>query len=178
MPRLRLAALLLVVTMGAGAACAPGAARPRPAAPAGAAPGSLFARPWVWSDEQGASVRFDRWRGAPIIVSMVFTTCTSVCPRTIEKLRRVDETLRRQGRAATFVLVTLDPANDTAAQLRRFKDSRQLPPGWHLLRGGDAETRELADLLRIHVLDDGHVFHDSRVVVFDAEGRLAGQLPG
>jgi protein SCO1/2 len=139
---------------------------------------SLFAQAWVWRDENGAEVRFDSWRGAPIVVTMIFTSCTSTCPLTIEKLRRVTDTFAHEGREATFVLVTLDPSNDTPEQLRRFKASRQLPGKWHLLRGSDEETRGLADLLQIHVLDDAHLFHDSRIVVFDRDGNLAGQLHG
>jgi protein SCO1/2 len=139
---------------------------------------SLFVADWVWRDEQGETVRFDRWRGAPIFVSMVFTSCTSACPLTIERLRRVSDTFRAEGRAGTFVLVTLDPANDTSDQLNRFKLSRGLPPDWHLLRGDDAQTRALAELLQIKVVENAHIFHDSRIVVFDADGRLAGQLHG
>ncbi len=139
---------------------------------------SLFGANWIWRDEQGESVRFDRWRGTPIFVSMVFTTCTSACPLTIERLRRVSDTFKAEGRAATFVLVTLDPANDTTDQLRRFKVSRGLPPDWHLLRGEDEQTRALADLLQVKVVEDAHIFHDSRIVVFDRDGKLAGQLRG
>jgi protein SCO1/2 len=137
---------------------------------------SLFGARWLWRDEQGEAVRFDRWRGAPIFVSMVFTSCTTSCPLTIERLRRVSDTFKAEGRAATFVLVTLDPANDTTAELRRFKLSRGLPPDWHLLRGADEQTRALADLLQVKVVDDAHIFHDSRIVVFDRQGKLAGQL--
>lgn len=174
----RAAAFVLLVgwcgcaTQSTGSAPRPG----RPAAP-GDAP-SLFASPWTWTDEQGASIRFDQWRGAPIVVTMVFTGCTSTCPLTIEKLRHVTETFEREGRAATFVLVTLDPSNDTPEQLRMFKSARQLPGRWHLLRGNDADTRALADILQIHVLDDAHIFHDSRIVLFDRDGKLAGQLRG
>jgi protein SCO1/2 len=138
----------------------------------------LFSRPWTWTDERGTSVRFDQWRGAPVIVTMVFTSCTSSCPLTIEKLRRVTDTFQGERRAATFVLVTLDPTNDTPAVLQRFKASRGLPEAWHLLRGDEAETRELEDLLQIHIIDDAHIFHDSRIVVFDGAGKLAGQVGG
>jgi protein SCO1/2 len=139
---------------------------------------SLFVADWMWRDEQGQAVRFARWRGAPIFVGMVFTNCASACPLTIERLRRVSDTFRAEGRAATFVLVTLDPANDTPEQLRRFKLSRGLPADWHLLRGDDAQTRALADLLQVKVVESAHIFHDSRIVVFDRDGRLAGQLRG
>ena len=123
-------------------------------------------------------MRFDRWRGAPIFVSLVFTSCTGACPLTIERLRRVSDTFTAEGRAATFVLVTLDPTSDTSEQLQRFKLSRGLPTHWHLLRGNDAETRALADLLQVKVVENAHIFHDSRIVVFDRDGKLAGQLRG
>jgi protein SCO1/2 len=151
------------------------------AGPIAARPGetrSLFAAPWVFTDEQGAPVTLDHWRGAPIFVSMVFTNCTSACPLTIDKLREVAAAFKREGRPATFVLVTLDPTNDTPDQLRRFKASRDLPADWHLLRASDETTRALADLLQIKVVDNAHIFHDSRIVVFDGSGLLAGQLHG
>lgn len=178
---IRLAGVAALASLVAGACAtdrAPGRGDARvPVAAAGEAR-SLFVAPWTWRDEQGETVRFDRWRGAPIFVSMVFTNCTSACPLTIERLRRVSDTFKAEGRAATFVLVTLDPANDTSEQLRRFKLSRGLPPEWHLLRGDDGETRALADLLQVKVVENAHIFHDSRIVVFDRDGKLAGQLHG
>lgn len=139
---------------------------------------SLFAEPWAWNDENGVPVRFAQWRGTPIIVTMVYTSCTTTCPLTLEKLRRANETLDRERSPAIVVLVTLDPINDTPERLREFKASRQLPKEWHLVRGSFEQTRALADLLSIHVLEDGHIFHDSRIVVFDRDGRLIGQLRG
>jgi protein SCO1/2 len=178
----KLAAFALLFALGGCAATAPRPDGDRSSVRATARGGTdlppLFAHPWLWRDEQGAPVRFEQWRGAPIVVTLFFTSCTATCPLTIERLRRVTETFERESRAATFVLVTLDPTNDTPDQLRRFKLSRQLPARWHLLRGDDAQVRELADLLQVHVLDDAHVFHDARIVVFDRDGKLSGQLRG
>jgi len=177
----RAVACVLVLGWGACVPRGPGAARataePRAPVARGDAP-SLFAAPWVWNDERGTAVRFEQWRGAPIVVTMFFTACTATCPLTIERLRRVTEAFEREGRAATFVLVTLDPTHDTPERLSRFKRSRQLPARWHLLRGDDPQTRGLADLLQVHVLDEEHIFHDARIVVFDRDGKLAGQLRG
>jgi protein SCO1/2 len=177
----RLVGFALLVSLVVGA-CATetsgGRGDARLPAAAAAETRSLFGANWIWRDEQGEAVRFDRWRGAPIFVSMVFTSCTTACPLTIERLRRVSETFKAEGRAATFVLVTLDPANDTTAELRRFKVSRGLPPDWHLLAGDDDQTRALADLLQVKVVENAHIFHDSRIVVFDRDGKLAGQLRG
>ena len=77
------------------------------------------------------------------------------------------------------MLVTLDPANDTATELSRWKRERNLPAAWTLLRGDRAATRQLADRLPIQILDmaDGdHIFHDSRIVLLDPEGRILGEV--
>jgi protein SCO1/2 len=140
---------------------------------------SLFAYPWVWTDERGERVKFSRWRGEPLVVTAMFTSCRATCPRTIGKLRKVDDELRRQGRASQFLLVTLDPSTDTPERLREFKQSENLPDSWRFLSGDASETKELADALDIHVLDMGaHLIHDGRIVVFDAQGMPSRSFSG
>jgi len=114
---------------------------------------------------------FSQWRGSPIVVSGVYTTCTRTCPLTVEKLRAIYDVFVRAGRSAEFALVTLDPTVDTPERLRQFKESHRLPLPWHLLTGDKNETLELMDVMGIHIMDmDSHVFHDSRIMVFDERG--------
>ncbi len=132
---------------------------------------SLFAYPWVWNDEKGHEVTFARWKGQPVLVTAIYTECHATCPRTVDKLRRLYESFRRQGHPPEFVLVTLDPKSDTPDRLLRFKRSQGLPDAWHLLTGGTPETQGLTDLLDIHVLNaDSHIVHDARIVIFDEQG--------
>lgn len=132
---------------------------------------SIFAYPWTWTDERGNSVTFARWRGEPLVVSAFYTTCRATCPRTIGKLKKLDAEYRRQGHPPEFLVVTLDPANDTPDTLRRFKESEHLPESWHLLTGSVEATREFSDALDIHVMEmDVHTFHEARIVEFDARG--------
>jgi len=140
---------------------------------------SLFAHPWTWTDEHGQAVTLARWRGRPLVVTAMFTQCKATCPRTLAKLRRVHDDFQRAGRAVEFVVVTLDPDNDTPQVLSRFKASAGLPDSWHLLSGNLIDTRNLRDLLGIHVVDDGpHLLHDGRIVIFDADGRPARAFEG
>ena len=82
-----------------------------------------------------------------------------------------------RGVEAQFLVVTLDPANDTPAVLQHFKTESGLPEAWHLLAGNINDTRDLRDLLGIHVIDDGpHLLHDGRILVFDEHGRRHPQL--
>jgi protein SCO1 len=132
---------------------------------------SLFSHPWRWTDEQGQPAPFSRWRGQPLVVTAIFTQCRATCPRTVAKLRQVYDRFRNEGHDAQFLLVTLDPTNDTVDTLQRFKASSGLPAPWHLLSGSIEDTRDLRDTLGIHVIDDGpHLLHDGRIVVFDAQG--------
>ena len=159
--------------VAAMAACTPRAAEPPLPRVA------LFEHPWVWTDEEGMVTSFARWRGSTLVLAPIYTSCSQVCPLTIGKLRRVQEALLREGRAAEFVLLTFDPAADTPERLRRFKRSEQLPAAWHLLRGSPASTQELLDLLDIHFIDMGsHIVHEPRISVFDGKGVLARSFRG
>jgi protein SCO1/2 len=166
---------VMMLAVAATLACA---SAPPVVAPV-AARGSLFDRGWDWRDEQGTALRFSRWRGSPLVVSLVYTTCTMTCPVTIEKLLKIEGELQRQGRRAEFVLVTIDPSNDTVEALRRFKAARGLPASWHLLRGDDEQTQQLADFLGFKMMNmDDHIIHDVNVAFIDPQGRLVGQSPG
>ena len=167
-----LAGVGLIALAGGGlGACAAVAAPVHTPAPASGPRVSLFSHPWTWTDEQGHPASFSRWRGQPLVVTAIFTQCRATCPRTVAKLRQVWDRFRNEGRSAQFLLVTLDPANDTAPVLLRFKAESGLPDSWHLLSGSIQDTHDLRDTLGIHVIEDGpHLLHDGRIVVFDEQG--------
>jgi protein SCO1/2 len=132
---------------------------------------SLFRYPWIWTDEQGKSMTFARWQGEPVVVAVMFTSCRKTCPQTLRTLRKVYATFSRERPSAQFLLVTLDPATDTPERLRQFKQSEGLPETWHLLTGTETQTRDLTDVLDIHVMDlDPHLVHEGKIVVFDRRG--------
>lgn len=147
--------------------------------PVGASGGSIFEKDWTWQDENGRPLHLSAWRGRDLVVSLIYTTCTTVCPRAIEKMREIDLALARAGRVAEYVLVTLDPTADTPEELRRFKATHGLPDRWHLLRGRPEQTEALATFLRLKLMNLGdHVIHEPRLVFLDASGVLLGQVRG
>jgi protein SCO1/2 len=144
-----------------------------------AAPAHAYGGDWHWTDESGAEVTFSRWRGAPLVVTAVYTSCTTRCPLTIAKLRALDEAFLRKGLHGQFALVTLDPQTDDSARLRRYRDSRHLPPAWHMLHGGIEETRQFGRMMGVRaVYDDGHLDHEVRIAIFDRAGRLVRNFVG
>lgn len=140
---------------------------------------SIFSYPWTWTDERGETVKFAQWRGEPLVVTAIYTTCRATCPRTIGKLKQLDADYRREGHVPEFLVVTLDPESDTPEALRRFKQSEHLPEAWHFLAGSVEATREFTDALDIHVMEmDVHRFHDARIVEFDARGMPTRSFSG
>jgi len=141
--------------------------------------GSLYDRPWRFVDDQGSTVTLAQWRGAPVVLTMFYCSCSTRCPNTIRKLRRMEEIFVRKNVRANFVLVTLDPRNDSPARLSDFKRAERMDAAWHLLAGGDTETRELARLLAVHPgYDDAHIDHDVRVAILDAAGEVTVEYEG
>ena len=80
-----------------------------------------------------------------------------------------------------FVLVSLDPARDTPAQLAKFAASFRLDPAaWTLLTGDDEQVRELAALLgiRYRAEEDAQISHSNTYLVLDADGRMVHRQDG
>jgi cytochrome oxidase Cu insertion factor (SCO1/SenC/PrrC family) len=139
--------------------------------------GSVFGYPWIWLDDHGERVSLARFRGTPLVITAVYTTCVEICPRTIAKLRTIYDELLRAGRRAEVIVVTLDPAVDTPARLRDYRRERRLPDAWHLLTGTREATEQLMAVLDVHTTDmDVHLVHDSRITLFDADGRRTAVL--
>ncbi len=133
----------------------------------------------TWTDENGQPIALERFRGAPVVFSAFFTSCTVRCPMTVEKLRDVDRAFQRSGPPVPIVILTLDPQTDTPERLGRYKRDHHLPDHWHFLWGALPATRKLARYLSVNpAYDDGHIDHDVEIAIFDANGRLAHGFQG
>jgi protein SCO1/2 len=141
---------------------------------------SLFEQPWRWKDDHGETVTLSRWKGAPLVVTMFYTTCRFRCPMTLDKLREIEAAFTRHKQRANFALVTLDPRSDTVERLNDFKKVNRLPDEtWHLLNGDDAQTRTLSRFLGIRpAYDDGHIDHQVRIAILDARGAVVRRFEG
>jgi protein SCO1/2 len=149
-------------------------------APAAADGTSLFQQPWRFRDERGGDVMLSRWRGAPIVLTMGYTSCGTRCPIVIDKLQRVAKRYAAARRKAEFVLVTLDPERDRPEVLESFKHAQGIRgDNWHLLSASPATTRALVHFLGLRVTyDDPHIDHETKIFLFDGAGNLARTLRG
>ncbi len=71
------------------------------------------------------------------MLTLFYTTCTGSCPITVKALQMFAEGEKSAGNARVrFVLITVDPAQDTLAALRKYRRTM------HLERGLEAAARQ------------------------------------
>lgn len=131
MPRRLIATVLAVLAAGALAvglviAFASGPA-PRPAARSASglvngfygptAPASMPPIEFSLRDVAGARVRLRSYAGEPVVLVFIDSTCTSLCPLVAQQLRG---TLDELPHPVPVIAISVDPAQDTSAHVRRF----------------------------------------------------------
>ena len=101
----------------------------------------------VLRTQDGVSVRFydDLIKGKIVMINFMFTTCTSICPRTTANLVRVEELLgERLGRDVRIISITVDPLADTPEVLRKYAARYGTKQGWYFVTGNGKDI----DLIR------------------------------
>ncbi len=110
----------------------------------------------------------------PRIVSMFYTRCEYVCPMLFEGIRSLESSLPISARQHLRVgLVTLDPARDDVAALKKTADQRAGDPSrWRVYRTDEADVRKLAGLLGIQYrrMSDGEFNHSTVMILLDTHG--------
>jgi protein SCO1 len=142
-------------------------------------PDSLYHLPAQLQDQNGNRFSLASHQGHPVLVSMFYTSCQMVCPMLVETVRGTLAQLSPADRAQLRVLlVSIDPARDTVAVLKRTADERQLPSGtWQLVRADAPTVRKLAAALGVQYrqLASGEFNHTTPLVLLDAQGRAVAR---
>ena len=172
-------AMALATVAALGGAWGPhhAATHPVTAAPAQAGTllpsGSLYALPMRFTAHDGTPLDFASLRGAPVVLAMVYTSCTMTCPVITGEMQAVQLMLPPAVRARTrFVLASFDPARDSVPRMRAFAARMQLDDHWRVIAGPPAITRRLAVLLGVSYrqLPSGDFDHSNQITVLDADG--------
>ncbi len=131
------------------------------------------------TDQDGKAVRRADLAGKVLLVSFVFTTCNGSCPATTARLEKVQAALKAKGLLKAgrvrLVSITLDPARDTPAVLRRYMQTYDADPAsWSFLTGGAAEVAAVIKAwgMWVRPAANGQLDHPSRIFLVDARGRV------
>jgi protein SCO1/2 len=122
--------------------------------------------------DQGKPAHLQDWRGKPLILAMEYANCRFICSITLQRLRDIQAAADRAGIRYEFLVVSLDPKNDTPAAWKRYRKTRDLErDNWTFLTASEKDTPLIARQLGVRYwLYDGHIMHDFRVLRIDETG--------
>ncbi len=166
---------LLVATLHLGCTrVSPEESRPLPAALEGVA----------LTAHNGEPLNEAELGGRPLLLSFMFTSCPTVCPAQTRALVELHQRLgSRERERVRFLSISVDPENDTPAELSRFalQHGASLEGFW-FARASEAGTATLtARLAAFGPSAEGEpkkTAHTTAVYLFDARGRLLQRYGG
>jgi cytochrome oxidase Cu insertion factor (SCO1/SenC/PrrC family) len=129
-------------------------------------------------DEQGRAGELAQWLGRPTVVAMEYSECRFVCSLAWRRLAEIQAEADRRGLKLQFLIISIDPENDTPALWRAYRQERGLTlDNWRFVTGDRAATDRVAALLGVRWWrSEGHIIHDLRITRLDALGRTVGTL--
>jgi protein SCO1/2 len=133
-------------------------------------------------ESSGATLTLDRYRGRPLLVNLVYTACSDVCPTVVQNLYPAVEIAREALGAEAFSVITVgfDPRHDTPERMRSFARQQGVDfSNWHFLSGDRATIDALAEAVGFTFYPSAAGFdHLAQVSVIDADGRVYQQVYG
>lgn len=137
----------------------------------------------VFRDHNGEPLALADLRGKPLIVSLIFTSCATVCPITTDHLREELVEVRRALGHDKFNVLTFgfDATGDRPAQLAGFASAHQiLREGDWFIASADPDTTEafLEELGFSYRAGAGGFDHITQTSILDADGRVYRQVYG
>lgn len=133
-------------------------------------------------DSGGRRRTFAEFRGKPLVLSLVYTSCYSICSGLTVNLREVLKVARQALGPGSFTALTLgfDTANDTPARMRHFAHERGAAIDDWIFASTDAAAmamlmREVGFTYRSSAKGFDHII---QTTVIDAEGRVVLQIYG
>ncbi len=121
----------------------------------------------VLVDHDGNSVRFfdDLLRDRLVLMHVLFTRCTGVCPPIIQNIKKASALLEdRLGAEVVVVSLTVDPEFDTVERMKAYHDAAQLPAdGWLILGGEKNDVKTV--LTKINAWTDYKEEHNGWLIL-------------
>jgi protein SCO1/2 len=137
---------------------------------------------YVLTDSNGDRLRLASYRGKPLVVSLVYTSCSSICPPTTQHLIVAVNEARRIFGPERFEVLTVgfDARHDTPVRLAQFAATQGVMLSNWRLASGDTGTLDalLRDLGFSYVTAAGGFDHVSQTTIVDRDGRVSRQVYG
>lgn len=139
-------------------------------------------RDHVLLDRQGREVSLSDYRGKPLLLNFVYTSCFQICPNSTRSLFAAVRAMRdRFGHEQFNVLsIGFNQPEDSPLALRTFAAQQRIDdPNWELLSPRASDVPALArDFGFSYVATPLGFDHTLQVSIVDADGRIHAQVYG
>ncbi|CAN5781014.1 hypothetical protein BH24ACT25_BH24ACT25_10750 [soil metagenome] len=129
-------------------------------------PDGVRAPDFALPNQDGETVRMRDFRGGPVIVTFLYTTCDETCPAQAQQIKGA---LDQLGHDVPALAIAVDPENDTAERARAFLSEQRMTGRMDFALGSEAELRPLWDAYAIQPQLPG-AEHQARIVLVDGDG--------
>jgi protein SCO1/2 len=133
-------------------------------------------------DRTQGSVRISDYRGKPLLISLIYTSCYHSCSVFTRYLGEIVDVAREALGEDSFSVATIgfDAVNDSPGRMTIYASGQGIrTPGWSFL-SGDAETMKAltSELGFTYAASPKGFDHMAQVSVIDANGRIYRQVYG
>jgi protein SCO1/2 len=134
------------------------------------------------SNQDGKPVSLSAYRGKPLVINFIYTSCYHTCPVMTVHLNNVVNVAREALGRNSFQVLTVgfDTGVDTPERMRLFATERGIKfDGWEFLSGDAVNVRAITSELGFSFAPSPKGFdHLAQTTVLDATGRVYRQVYG
>jgi len=128
------------------------------------------------------AVDITQYRGKPLIVSLIYTSCYHICPTLTNHLAEVVDIAREALGEESFSVITVgfDTAVDSPERMRSFARERNINlSGWDFLSTDEDTIKTFSNELGFIFFKSTKGFdHLSQITLLDGEGKVYRQIYG
>ncbi len=143
---------------------------------------SIYQLESVWKNQFGKKIKLNIFLGKKVILAMFYTRCTTACPVIVNEMQRLQAVIPHNYlNNYQFVLVSIDPNNDTTERLRQYAEARNLNPrNWTLITGSKYEIAKLAQIIGFKYKENrsGMFTHSNLITFINQKGEIQNQSEG
>lgn len=135
-----------------------------------------------FTDSFGKPVKLADYKGQPLLVSLIFTSCHHVCPALTRHLKTAVDAAREALGHDSFKVVTIgfDTPNDTPMRMQDFARKQSInEPGWTFLSASPDTMEQLVENVGFIYFPTPRGFdHITQITIIDRDGVIYNQVYG
>lgn len=143
---------------------------------------SIYQLTMPWKTQNGNEITFQDLKGDVLVVTMIYTSCQSACPRLVEGIKTIESKVSASVPSGVrYLFITIDPTYDTPERLKEYSIKNDMEDSrWLFLQGAEESVLEFANVVAVRYdrISPIKFSHSNIVTVFDQQGVMQYQQEG